>query len=207
MIAVLSGDIIQSGSRSTVEHWQNELKNILTALQTKYSLLGSGAQIFRGDGFQLATDEPEHSLLMAILIRSGLQKSELKLDARIAIGLGTYDQLRDNILESDGEAFKLSGHLLDQLKKEKLKLALSSPFNALNNEMDVTLRLLGIVMDNWSQADAETVWLSWYEELSAKEIQAHPDISQPAVSKRKSSARLDEIQLLIKRYQYLIQHL
>ena len=77
----------------------------------------------------------------------------------------------------------------------------------LNNEMDVTLRLLGIVMDNWSQADAETVWLSWYEELSAKEIQAHLDISQPAVSKRKSSARLDEIQLLIKRYQYLIQHL
>lgn len=205
MKAILSGDIIHSSALKGEGAWLKVLKEIFSGIETKFDVLGSGAQIFRGDGFQLGLENPEDALLVAILIRAGLKSDELKLEARIAIGLGEIDFLKPNILESDGEVFRLSGRLLDQLKKEKTRLALDSPYPDLNAEMSVSLKFLGLVLDNWSQADAETAWLSWLEELTPKQIEQRLNISQPAVSKRKSSARLEEISLLVERFKTLVK--
>lgn len=203
MIAVLSGDIIDSGNKSGDNDWFGSLKKTLSCIEKENNLLGSGAQIFRGDGFQLALKDSALALRVAILIRAGLI-SKAKMDARIAIGIGEADSIKKNILESDGEAFRLSGRLLDALKKEKSRMAFSSPVAEINEEMEVSLRLLGVILDNWSQADAETIWLSWQEELTPKQIQQRLGISQPAVSKRKSNAKMDEIQMLIDRFESLI---
>jgi predicted XRE-type DNA-binding protein len=207
MIAVLSGDIIQSGSLKGEGAWLNELKEIFKKVESRFKLLGSGAQIFRGDGFQLGLENPKQALSAAILIRAGLLSGKSQCDARIAIGIGEADYVKENILESDGEAFRHSGRLLDELKKDKNRLALASPFDHLNNEMEVSLKLLGVILDNWSQADAETAWLSWMEGLTQKKIQKKLGISQPAVSKRKSNAKLAEIQLLLNRFESLISSL
>lgn len=206
MVAILSGDIIESGSKGKETDWFYALKSTLSSIGENYELLGSGAQIFRGDGFQLGLKDPSLALRIAVLIRAGLIRND-KLDARLAIGIGEADSIKENILESDGEAFRLSGRLLDELKNEKSRLAFSSPVKTINDEMGVSLKLLGVIIDNWSQTDAETVWLSWLEGLTPKQIQQELGISQPAVSKRKSSARMDEIQLLIDRFETLISEL
>jgi len=73
--------------------------------------------ITRGDGWQVALQKPENALRLGLFIRS-VVKSEFKTDTRVSIGLGTVDRLEpDNIVESTGPAFILSGHGLEALAK------------------------------------------------------------------------------------------
>ena len=84
MISVLSGDIIQSESLKGKVSWTSALKDVSAELESRFEVIGSGGQIFQGDGFQIGIKNPEDSLLAAILIRAGL----LKIDPDLVLGRG-----------------------------------------------------------------------------------------------------------------------
>ncbi|MFA5403828.1 MAG: hypothetical protein WC358_02725, partial [Ignavibacteria bacterium] len=131
IIGVITGDIIKSGNIDVEQRGSllTELKKIgkeiPKQLNEKFSF-----EIIRGDSFQTLITKPHLALKIAVLMRAGLRSKTIKKeklrnawDARIAIGIGTADFIRKNINESDGVAFRYSGHLLESMKKTDEKIS------------------------------------------------------------------------------------
>ncbi|WP_421774755.1 SatD family protein [Gracilimonas sp.] len=204
MIAVLTGDIVYSTSAESSETWLPDLKEIFSRIEDRFELSGKGAEMHRGDGFQLGLPDPTQALRVALIIRAGLIKStktDHKMDTRIAIGIGEYAYLENSVNESFGDAFTRSGHALDELKNTDDRLALSSDNPDFDDEMSVSLAFADVFIKSWSQADAEIAWYIWMENLNQSEIAKELNISQPAVSKRKKRAHIDEFELLLNRFE------
>jgi hypothetical protein len=203
MIAVLTGDIVFSSSTKNSQGLVEILKDLFRDIEAKFEVLGSGAEIHRGDGFQLALAQPQQSLKVALLLRTGLMKAPAftkPLDTRIAIGIGDYNYLNNSVNESSGAVFERSGHGLDALKKESTRLSLTSPSDDFNDEMSISLTLADTLIKSWSKADAEIAWYSWFYDINQAEIARKLGISQPAVSKRKARAHITELELLMARF-------
>ncbi len=203
MIAVITGDIVFSSSAKSSETWRSLLKDIFRTIERRYEVLGGGVEMHRGDGFQMGLAHPEQSLEVALLLRAGLIKdpgTPKNMDARLAIGIGEFVHFYNSVNEADGEVFRRSGHTLDAMKKEVVRIALSSPDADFDEEMKISFSLADTLIRNWSKADAEIVWYSLVGELTQAEIAEELGISQPAVSKRKSRAHIDELILLMERF-------
>lgn len=205
LIGVVTGDIVSSYKMKDKSIWLNKLKEILNA--SPKGLLDRADQwdIFRGDSFQVRVTKPEKTLLLLLLIRAGLNAipsfTALDMDVRMAIGIGTEDYASDSISESDGAAYRYSGQLLDQMVKEKVKIALHSPWQELDDEMRVSLALADALISGWSYKSAEIAWLALSGMTNQKALAKHLKISQPAVHKRLQRVYLEEITMLENRYQ------
>ncbi|MCS2958168.1 hypothetical protein NXX53_15850 [Bacteroides salyersiae] len=111
---VITGDIIQS-TRIKPENKQLVLDTIRNTVYEMEKWSKMKLEIFRGDSFQIVIDNPYEAVRIAILIRAGLQKStpegsEIKWDARLALGLGSVNfSQEESVTESDGEAFPQFG--------------------------------------------------------------------------------------------------
>lgn len=186
MIAILTGDIINS-RKTTVEIWLPVLKSALASITTeKYW------EIFRGDSFQVQIP-PEDALLKAIYLKSVIRTIK-DLDVRIAIGIGEKKFSSKKITESNGEAFIYSGEKLDALKEERITLAVQSPWKEFDYEINVSIRLALIAMDNWSPISAEMIKLSIENTgVSQKELAEITSKSQSTVSEALKRARFNEI--------------
>jgi predicted XRE-type DNA-binding protein len=186
MVAILTGDIIHSRSLAA-KTWLTALKSALIKVGGK-----DNWEIFRGDSFQIQTP-PEEALLQAIYIKASI-KTLKGLDVRIAIGLGEIGFSAKKITESNGEAFISSGEKLDELKENRLTLAVKSRWQEFDYEMNVSIRLALIAMDNWSQASAEMVKLSIEKSgISQLELAELSGKSQSTVSEALKRARFAEI--------------
>lgn len=203
MIAVLTGDIVFSSSAKSSEEWRPLLKEVFRIIERRYEVLGAGVEMHRGDGFQLGLANPAQGLEVALLLRAGIIKNPgipKNLDARIAIGIGDYAHFYNSVNEADGEVFQRSGRTLDAMKKGEVRIALSSPNSDFDEEMKTTFAFADILIRSWSKADAEIVWFNLIDELNQAEIAEKLGISQPAVSKRKARAHIDELKLLLARF-------
>ncbi|MDN3594099.1 SatD family protein [Zunongwangia endophytica] len=208
MIAVITADLIDSSSyppeflELVLETLQKEFDNFAE----NFSEEKSNFKIYRGDSFQGIITNPENALLFSLFLKTALNKLEskdssaIKADLRIAIGIGGYDLKRDEISESNGEAFQLSGRTLDDMKSNGRKLMLKTPNIDLNREFYTSLALFDFIADRWSTASAEVIYylLQGYKE---KEIAKIVGISQSAINQRKKIAAWDPISALLKRYE------
>ena len=185
MIGILTGDIVNSRKLSS-EIWIDGLKkqlNVFGKNPTEW-------EIYRGDEFQLEIKNPEDALLIALRIKAYFKT--LKLDARMSIGFGDKTYQANKISESNGTAFLRSGEVFENLKKQKINLAINSSNDAFNAEINMMLRLSLIFMDNWLVQSAELVLISIENpSLSQEEIGVKLGINQAAVSKRQKRAQFD----------------
>lgn len=115
LYAILTGDLVRS---SAVE--ASRYPALLQALQQclqQFCPPGIAPPVlFRGDGFQLAT-LPSQAFMAALQTR--LTLLSLQSDARLAIAVAPAEQLRADLNQSTGQAFTLSGQLLDQLQEQR----------------------------------------------------------------------------------------
>lgn len=115
LYAILTGDLVRS---SAVE--ASRYPALLQALQQclqQFCPPGIAQPVlFRGDGFQLAT-LPSQAFMAALQTR--LTLLSLQSDARLAIAVAPAEQLRADLNQSTGQAFTLSGQLLDQLQEQR----------------------------------------------------------------------------------------
>jgi hypothetical protein len=210
MIAVLTGDIVSSRSLPNKSRWLRRLQEIID----KRSGLRKGPRwgIFRGDGFQVELPDAEASdaLRLAILIRAGLRSmpafAKLKLDARIAIGIGEKGYTGKSVNESDGQAYQWSGTTLDSLKSETHRLALVTPWTHIDTPVNVALKLASSIIGDWTFAEAEVVWLKLSEGKTQEQMAKKLKISQPAVHKRYASAHYQELSTLISYFESAISN-
>ncbi|MGJ1204824.1 hypothetical protein [Sphingobacterium lactis] len=142
---VLTGDIIHS-SDFEAEQWLPLLEGGIHPYSTNYD-------IFRGDSFQalVSADTCFHAVFN---LKASLRQIE-GLDIRIGIGVGLVDRLDEDIKKSSGQAFVYSGRALDDLEKESLEFR--SPWEDLNEEINLMMSLCTRITDQWTPNLAETV--------------------------------------------------
>ncbi|MFT4533355.1 MAG: hypothetical protein ACJA1A_001745 [Saprospiraceae bacterium] len=206
LYAVITGDIVDSSSLSTTD--RNVIEVHLNNIANKCSkYTDSQFDMFRGDSVQGVLKSCKLSLRVAVYFKAKtnairIEKGDRtpKVDIRLSIGIGKVDYLSNNILASDGPAFKFSGHTLDTMKKSGRDLTLTTTSNKTNKQWDIILSLMEEVMNGWSIASAETVALLLWDD-NEKHLSKILGISQPAVNLRKKHARWDAIKKTIEYYE------
>jgi SatD family (SatD) len=185
MIAIITGDIVNS-RKLTSKLWMNGFKTLLTT----FGKSPTDWEIYRGDEFQLEVKNPEEALQIALQIKAYFKT--LKLDVRMSIGLGEKTYKAKKITESNGTAFSRSGEVFENLKKQKINLAINSGNQNFDLEINLMLRLCLVFMDNWLSQAAEFVKVAIAnQELSQEEIGVILGINQAAVSRRRKRAQFD----------------
>lgn len=202
-LAVITGDIVHSRKVKEPELWLGRLKTLLNQLTPDESEW----EIYRGDSFQLVVKEPEQALRFAFILRAGFMAlkplHELKLDIRLAIGVGEQDYEGDSISESTGSAYTNSGEMLDRISEERRRLAFQSKNQDVNKELETSLFLADALIRSWSHGAAEIAWMHFANPATQVEYAKKLGISQPAVHKRMLNAHIEELESLLNRYTYL----
>lgn len=212
MIALLTGDIINSRELKDQNLWIEPFKKLLST----WGQTPKQWEIFRGDSFQLEIPNAQKSLLVALQIKALIKslpypdenKRSSPVDVRMAIGIGTKSYDADRISESNGDAFVRSGEKFEQLKSEMITLAINSPWTEWNDEMNLYLKLAGIQMDSWSISSGELMseMLSNPDRTQA-EIGEVLHINQNSVSKRYKAANGEDILAMEKLFRKKISQL
>lgn len=186
--AVITGDIVKSRKfGSNREKALKALKETLDSLRNyKNKSIGGISDIFRGDSFQIVISEPKHALETAIYLKAELISKTIKeksIDVRIGIGIGKIEAFnKENIPESDGEAFRLSGNALDNISKYR-RFSIKSGIDELNKQLEFISSSIDSITRRWSPQQAEAILL-WLKGFTQTSISKKLGISQPAVNQR-----------------------
>lgn len=198
--AVITGDIINSTSIELAER-EKLLKKLIKFLRDLDNEFGVISETFRGDSFQCLVDNPAISLKIALLQKTfilSLDKGK-NYDARIAIGIGKVDKISEKLIISNGEAFVLSGQLLDSMKKSKLSLAIITK-DSNNDELKTESILLDAIISKTTALQCKVINQKL---LGNNEIQIAEKlkISQSAVNQHSNSGNWNAIDAMVKRFE------
>jgi hypothetical protein len=213
LYAVITGDIKKSTRLPAADlvRLPSVLKEIFNALgktpEPKGRLLRYS--IFRGDSFQLVI-EPESVLEAMLFIRAGLRAAypgsvAKAVDCRLAAAIGHIENLTDNITESTGEAFTLSGRLMEDIKKSFL-MAIITPDPSATSELNTELALCDKLMSRWTYSQALLLPKLLNGEMQTS-IADESGISQAAVAKKTQAMGWQAIEMLLQRYLHLCQQM
>ena len=224
--AVLTGDLIGS-SRFRIQQREEVLSNLKDSFKKISSdIIASQFVVFRGDSFQGVLSRPDEALNAALIIRTSLlskfKGKRTRLDARIAIGIGTIDYLPpDQAGEGDGEAFRNSGLELDKMKKSEQNLIIRTPWTEINEELRTECALLDAIIQRWTKEQAEAIAYQLpkreylvldqgdqgiiEEEITQEIIAKILSISQPALSQRLKTSGYWAVQAFLERFKMIIQ--
>lgn len=207
--AVITGDIVNS---SDLTHEERKsllalLGRVFSHIQEEESAIEQSFDLFRGDSFQGLLKDPVPALRLAMYIRLNLladadENHPHDWDARMAIGVGEVSYQGNEVATSDGKAFRLSGPVLDQMKREE-RIKVNTQWDAINAEMAVSLALCDGISSRWTSKQAQ-VMLHAMAGRRQSEMAQSLGISQPAVSKMLRIAHWEAVEALIQRYELLI---
>lgn len=198
MIAIITGDIIASRKLVNQEKWLSPLKTLLASWGNN----PRDWKLDRGDFFQVEITNIEEVLKKALEIKALIKKvtpvDEHKkistIDVRLAIGIGEKSYTGESISESNGSAFINSGEKFDVLKKENITMGIKTPWQALDEEMNLYLKLAGTFMDRWSVSSAELMQIILNNpNITQEEIGKRLGIKQNSVSGRWNRANVNEL--------------
>ncbi len=190
MKAVITADIVNSTKIEEAHRYLlvDELDNIIQDLKRLSSLR---CEMYRGDSFQVLVDDVKYCLEIAVLIRLGLKKSNLlkngKLDARMAIGVGDVSYEHEQVILSDGEAFRLSGRTFDKLNKRRLLIATN--INDVDEPLNVMLAFINEFLEGLSYTQSIYLYDSLLYNMSQMELANVYHTSQPNIAKHLKSAK------------------
>ncbi|WP_458526397.1 hypothetical protein [Onishia taeanensis] len=188
-IAVLTGDVIGSQRIDALPALYKVLDDILQRLAEHH---GGRFERFRGDGFQLALPSCDIALDAALLLRSALimHSGKQRWDARVAVAVG-HDQWQPNedLAAAQGPVFVASGTALDALSEGTHHLSLTLADNTKDAALDLLIRYVDELVDDWSPASAEVAHLRLWQDESQQAMAEKLGIRQPSVHKRLRTAR------------------
>ena len=204
---IITADII--GSTSIDADARGELPELINQLTDELQEVSQiQVEIFRGDSFQVMVQEVEKTPLVAVLLRAGLRKSELRsktknLDARMAIGIGKVSYINEKITLSDGEAFILSGREFDELGKRKLSIL--TPSEDVNAELRVETAFLDDVISHWTRQQSECIYNALLTNAKQYQLASDDNTSRQNVGKKLSAAKERLVRMYLDRVSFLIR--
>ena len=193
--SVVTGDI--ANSTSIAADKREELIERTGTLIKSWVNKPEYAEIFRGDSFQLLFDDVAEALKRSIQIRCWLKSyqdgtGKDSLDARLSIGVGEVAYFGKSVLDSDGEAFHLSGRAFDEMKATQNYFQVSTNHPKLNEHLNIILNLANIIISQWTKNQAEVIFLL-LEGKTQQEMADELKIAQSAVNNRIKLSRWKEI--------------
>lgn len=208
--AIITGDIVNSTKLS-----REERIVMLYSLQEIPMILNDissvNFEIFRGDSFQILVSDPWQVLKVALIIRAFLRSQKLGenkkiLDSRIAIGIGSLDFQSEELSTSDGEAYRFSGRLLDEM--DKAKLAIKTPWLEVNEELSLNTAFADRIISSWKQKQSRVVYESLITGMNHNELAQKLGITRQMIGKSLRASNEDLILEYIHRFEKIIrQHL
>jgi hypothetical protein len=199
MTSILTGDIVNSRKIKQPEEWLNAIKKVFNQVGKETKTW----EIFKGDYFQLEVKDVSEVISIALRLKSTVKKIK-GLDVRMAIGIGEKSYDAPRISEANGEAFINSGELFEGLKKNTL--AIKSPWQDLDDEMNLHLDLASLTMNSWTINSAEIIAMSLeMQNATQTELAGQLGISQGRVSERQKRAGYEEIIKMENRFRTLIK--
>ena len=204
---IITADII--GSTSIDADARGELPELINQLTDELQEVSQiQVEIFRGDSFQVMVQDVEKTPLVAVLLRAGLRKSELRsktkiLDARMAIGIGKVYYINEKITLSDGEAFILSGREFDELGKRKLSIL--TPSEDVNAELRVETAFLDDVISHWTRQQSECIYNALLTNAKQYQLASDDNTSRQNVGKKLSAAKERLVRMYLDRVSFLIR--
>ena len=190
MKAVITADIVNS---TKIEETSRYLliEEVYKIIQEMQILSPIKCEMYRGDSFQVVVDDVKRCLEVAILIRLGLKKSNLlehgKLDARMAIGVGDISYEHEQVILSDGEAFRLSGRTFEKLNKKRLLI--STNIDNVDESLNVMLAFIDELLKGLSYTQSIYLYDSLLYNKSQMELANVYHTSQPNIAKHLKSAK------------------
>jgi hypothetical protein len=183
--AVLTGDI--------VNFTQLPDKDRLKLISETESLLKSWAnqpneaEVFRGDSFQLILND------VAIAVKKSIQlicwfkkhsdeKNKINVGSRISLGIGAIAYKGRSVLDSDGEAFHLSGRNFDKMANNEL-LSVKTADDSINEQIAIILTFANIVINQWTASQAEVIYMA-LDDYTQNRMAEELGIKQGAVNSR-----------------------
>lgn len=212
MIAVITGDIIDSRSLDSQQEWLIPIQSLFS----KWGNVNQAWEIFRGDSFQLEVLDPIEAFQKALMIKATIKSitgDQLKkrtgpVDVRMSIGVG--EKLNDNtpIGMRTGSAYYHSGEAFELLRKQEQNLLIKTGWGDFDREMNLMFKLALIVMDNWTVNAAEIVGIALDNpNLRQIEIASILELEQQSVSGRFKRAYFEELMELDNVYKLKLKKL
>lgn len=203
--AIITGDIVNS-TKLSVEDREIMLNNLQRIPEVLSPVQKVSIEIFRGDSFQLGISDATSALRCALAIRAWLRCHRVYpskvLDARLAIGIGTLDYESNTLSTSDGEAYRLSGRLLDDMSKSRLEI--KTPWHEVNEELKLPTAFADDIVSSWSQSQSKIILRSLITSKNHVELSQELGITRQMVDKSLKASKYELIAAYIKRYEYLI---
>lgn len=223
---IITGDIVASQSipPKLREKLFDDIATFLKELKKKWI---NSYETFRGDSIQCEVKSPEMALRVALIIRAffkgylseeELPKAEANrveertkgyfttdFDIRLGVGIGEIDFIKKNKLtSSDGEAFRLSGEALDNLKQASHRLTVKTLNKDFDEQLEPAILLLDALIQKWTLNGAELV-LHLLQNKKEEEIAGLLSISQSAVNQRKKNAQWFAMEKLIQHFEKTVK--
>jgi len=195
--AVVTGDI---KNFTTLDNQKRE--KLVMATEHLLSTMVSNeqdARMFRGDSYQFIMDDISQVLKKCIQLvcwfkLNSDKASRAQLGTRLSIGIGEIAYEGKTVLDSDGQAFHLSGRSFDGMDKNEI-IRLTTSDEKKNSTYEIILMYINLIIKQWSVSQAETIYylLSMEDGTQAK-IAGKLNMSQPAVANSLRSARWKEVE-------------
>ena len=192
--AVITGDIINFTQLD--KHGRQRLIKEAKKLLKSWVKKPEDAEVFRGDSYQLIFDDVNDALSRSIQLISWFKKQKgykikLPLCTRISVGIGNVAYTGKSVLDSDGEAFHLSGRSFDKMGDGEL-LTINTVNEYINKQIEIILIFINQIINQWNTNQAEVIYLlkeGYTQQNMAREL----GITQGAVNNRLKAAKWKEV--------------
>ena len=202
-IGVITGDLISSSGLS--EKQKAELKARLENFTSTSQYVLLPLQFYRGDSFQVMCTK-EKAAWLAIMIQA-IIISTTDTMARLSIGIGPASQIHKKVvLQSEGEAFILSGHQLDEMKSKSRIFKIAVNQEEIQVNMEIATLLVENIMMDWKPGQASVISMNPQAETQ-RAIAGKLDISPAAVSKTLKASKWAAIDQYLIWYENTIKKL
>ncbi|WP_316967416.1 hypothetical protein [Candidatus Methanocrinis natronophilus] len=124
--------------------------------------------------------------------------------------MGEIDHLRHqgydlgDVGKMDGEAFEYSGLQLDRIKNEGQNLAVKTPWEEANQELNIYCKMIDRLIKRWTKKKCEAVMYR-LEGRTLNEIGEMLNIDGSAVHYRLAQTDYEIVELIIQRYSDIIR--
>ncbi|MES2457325.1 MAG: sigma factor-like helix-turn-helix DNA-binding protein [Bacteroidota bacterium] len=204
--AVVTGDII--GFTKLAPAKRKKLIEDTSDLLKTWIKEKTNAEIFRGDSYQVLFEQAKESISRSVQLVCWFKKhsdesNDIHISTRISVGVGEVAYLGKNVLNSDGEAFHLSGRNFDTMKNEEF-LSVHTGDSEKNEGIEIILNFVNKYLGNWTIAQAEVIFLL-LEGKTQQEIAEQLNLTQPSVNSRLKSAGWKEFEPAITYMTKLVQ--
>jgi hypothetical protein len=202
-VGVITGDLINSSGLT--EDQKSNLRIRLSGFLENNPDVLSPVRFYRGDSFQLMVTK-EKVAMIAVVIEA-IILSTTGTRARISIGIGTVSKITpDNVLQSEGEAFQLSGHQIDKMKEENRLLKISVNSGLFQPILAAAFYLAESIILNWKPGQASVISMVPTCKTQ-KDIAKKLGISGAAVSKALKSGNWAAIEGFLQGYEQTLKEI